>query len=161
MTCEIKDYRFIADVMLGKLAKWLRILGFDVLYYSNIDDESILRIVLSQNRILLTKDTRLVLNAKKLSFKYIFIKENNCFYQLKRVISELNVKKDDLCILSRCTQCNTPIKHVRREDVEGLVPDFIYNTVLIFSRCESCGRIYWKGSHQDRIGKILDRLFEK
>ncbi len=161
MLCKIKDYSFIADVMLGKLARWLRILGFDVIYDRKFDDESILKIALSQNRIVLTKDTGLVFNAEKNSLKYIFIKENNWFNQLKGLIHILNIVKNDVCIFSRCPNCNSPIKQVAKKEVEDLVPDFVYNTFLVFSKCRNCGKVYWDGSHKKRVEKILDKLFEK
>lgn len=161
MTYAIEDCKFIADVMLGKLAKWLRILGFDVLYGSNLDDESLLRIAKIDKRVILTKDKKLFDNAKKESIKVFFVKENSCFYQLKDLIKGLNLNKSFISPFKRCVRCNSLISPVKRKEVEGLVPDFIYNTVKHFSKCPGCGKIYWQGSHHQKVNSVINELFDK
>lgn len=161
MAYKRESISFIADVMLGKLAKWLRILGFDVLYNSHLDDKYILETALKENRVILTKDKRLYDSVSKLPLICIFIYGNGSFAQLKSLIKILNLKKDDIAIFSRCVMCNSLISVVNKQEVEGLVPDFVYDTVLYFSKCKNCGKIYWKGSHQNRVEKIIDKLFDE
>jgi uncharacterized protein with PIN domain len=161
MSNNSDNIRFIVDVMLGKLAKWLRILGFDAYYKIDLDDENIIKIAQIEKRIILTKDKRLSKTLEKLSLQYIFIENNDYISQLKQIIICLKIKKSDILILRRCAICNSLIKRVEKELIEGFVPDYVFNTQLDFNICEGCGKIYWSGSHINKIQDVLDRLFEK
>jgi uncharacterized protein with PIN domain len=137
--------KFIADAMLGRLAKWLRILGFDVLYYPDIDDREIVRIAREQERTILTRDTRLT--KRKGLPGVIFVEEDDVFDQLTLIKAQLDFSQ--VAFSGRCAVCNGPMDDVpQKEEVRDLVPDFIYLNSPGFMRCRDCGKVYWEGSHR-------------
>jgi uncharacterized protein len=147
--------KFIADAMLGRLAKWLRFLGFDVLYYRDIDDRHVIKISREEERIILTRDTAL-LKHKGLR-ETIFIQSNKVVDQLVELKDKLNFM--EAAPRGRCVLCNgTLIKIARREEVRSLVPDFVYYNFQDFTVCESCGKIYWEGSHYKKFREKIREL---
>ena len=150
---------FIADKTLGKLAKWLRILGYDTVYWRSDDLAGLLRLAHEEGRALVTKDTKLY--QGKGSVRALLIREDNPFLQLQEVIRlfRLPVKHDML--FSRCLACNTPLEDVTPEEVKGEVPDYIFHTHQEFSRCPSCRKVYWAGTHYGHMARVVERLQEK
>lgn len=148
--------RFIADVMLGRLARWMRFLGFDTLYFNNITDSRLLRIAREQNRFILTRDTLL---AQKKGNKYcLLITANDSFQQLIEVIEKLALKRFNL--LTRCVVCNGRLIRIStKNEIKNFVPEFIYLNYNFFMKCDDCGKIYWEGSHpkqfKEKIKEIL------
>ncbi len=142
--------RFVLDNMLGKLAKILRVLGYDAEYlkegFSNIT-------VVDGETLYLTKRRAF---AKKKGF--VVLTENNPYRQLVELLKKGLVSWDDKRAFTRCIECNSPLKEVSREDVFGLVPDFVYATHSKFALCPSCGRVYWDGTHTDNMRKRLKEL---
>jgi len=147
--------RFAADRMLGKLAKWLRILGYDTIYSRTLSNDSFLSLV-DEDRILLTCNTRLV--GKMSSDRLIFVEGNDPMMQFQGLIRQLNLKPDPDKFFSRCTVCNGLLEPVELEDVVGKVPDHIWNAHNRFSECKTCGRIYWPGTHIARSHREIIRL---
>jgi uncharacterized protein with PIN domain len=145
--------KFAADAMLGKLAKWLRILGYDTSYERDIDDESLALAAARQGRLLLTRDTRLI--RKLRAGEYLFIRDNAPLDQLRQAFKELNLRADEGLIFSRCTLCNTSLVDMDRDAAQGLVPEYVFMKAEGFKRCPDCGRVYWPGTH---IKRIKDRL---
>jgi uncharacterized protein with PIN domain len=149
--------KLIADAMLGRLAKWLRLIGFDVIYKNNIQDEEVLSSSISEKRIILTRDKKLFQKAKSKNIPCIFINSVSIEEQLKQVFEVLGV--ESILPLKRCANCNCLLKHIEKKDVEGLVPDYIFDTETDFNICEKCKKIYWHGSHalniEQKIKKIL------
>ncbi len=148
--------KFIADAMLGRLAKWLRILGFDVLYYPDIDDREIVRIAREQERTILTRDTQMI--KRKGLPGVIFVEEDNVFDQLNSIAARLGFGR--VVLSGRCAVCNGLIDEVtQKEEVRDLVPDFVYLNSPGFMRCRDCGKIYWEGSHRkgmkEKVGRVL------
>jgi len=144
--------KFVADIMLGRLARWMRLLGFDVLYPDTSDDKELLKF--AGERIILTRDKDL--GKKK---NVLLIKSVNVNEQLNQVINELNLKISRP--LSRCSVCNQILAEVEKSSVKALVPERIYNNHDTFWRCPDCNRIYWKGSHYDKIMDTVSRLKSK
>jgi uncharacterized protein with PIN domain len=128
--------KFIADSMLGRLARWLRLLGHDTLYFPSVEDRRLLRIARKENRILLTRDTRLV-KMKGLQ-KFLLLKENDTFKQLKTVITTFDLVPhgqlgtDGFEITpsmhSRCSLCNSPLEDIPLEQARPFVPDYVFRT---------------------------------
>ena len=147
--------KFIADAMLGRLAKWLRLLGFDVLYYRDIEDRKIVRIAKEQGRTILTRDTGFL---KRRGMKdIIFIRSDNVFDQLlemKEVLRLENGISD-----RRCSICNSTFSPViSKEEIRGNVPDHVYMNYNNFIRCEGCGKVYWEGTHHQKIREKISEL---
>ena len=149
---------FAAEPTLGKLAKWLRILGFDTSYEPGFSAEKAMDSG-RKNRILLTRTERV--RDGKLPQEFIFITSNNSFEQLREVIDTLDIIYTDTRPFSRCIRCNTRIQPVDKDSVRWNVPDFIWQTRDIFQICGQCRRIYWPGSHTERSHDIIMRLFDR
>ena len=148
------EIRFVAERTLGKLAKWLRILGFDTVYAANVTGEELINT--AKNRILLTRTKRIwnMIIAKE----GIFITSNYPFEQLREVILALGIEKEDIRPFSRCIRCNASIRLIEKNAVRGKVPDYIWETQNTFHTCGHCRRIYWSGSHIQRSRDIIKRL---
>jgi uncharacterized protein with PIN domain len=144
--------KFIADAMLGRLARWLRLLGFDVLYYPDIDDKNLIRISREQERTVLTRDTRLL---KRRSLRhYIFIESELTSEQIQEIIEKLDFHSAGQP--ARCSICNGRLLPVsEKREVKEYVPDFIYHGFNNFIKCDNCGKVYWEGTHHN---KIKDRI---
>jgi uncharacterized protein with PIN domain len=153
--------KFIADSMLGRLARWLRLLGFDTLYFPCIEDRLILKIAREEDRILLTKDTRLV-KIRGLK-NFLLLQENNPFQQLRKVIHTYNLMQDTFAgslELSRCSVCNAGLNEIAKEEAKGAVPEYVYQTSRIFRKCSGCGKYYWDGTHPGKFRKKLSDVLE-
>jgi uncharacterized protein with PIN domain len=151
---RVNEIRFTAEMTLGKLSKWLRILGFDTVYAANVTGEKL--IDAARGRILLTR-TKRVRNIK-IAKEHIFITSNHPFEQIREVVSALGISKEDIRPFSRCIQCNASIRLVEKNDVRGKVPDYIWETRDMFHMCDHCRKIYWSGSHVRRSREFIDRL---
>ena len=150
---------FIADETLGKLAKWLRILGYDTVYWRSDDLRGLLRRAQEEGRALITKDTKLF--QGKGSLKALLIREDNPFLQLQEVVHLFELPVTEDMLFSRCLTCNTPLEDVAPEEVKGEVPDYIYHTHQEFSRCPFCRKVYWAGTHYGHMARVVKRLQEK
>jgi uncharacterized protein with PIN domain len=148
--------RFVADVMLGRLAKWLRILGYDTLYSSSIGKDKLIEAALGEGRLLLTRRAELK-NTRGIP-SVVCVETNNVEEQLKQVIRECDLNIDPRSILSLCLKCNHPLEELSKEVAEGLVPDHVLHTTERFSRCPVCREIYWKGSHVSRMIRKVETL---
>lgn len=149
--------RFVVDVMLGRLAKWLRIVGYDSLYRNDYDDDHLAHLARSQERCLLTRDSRLTLR-KSLRGHCLLIESVNLWEQLRQTIADLHLEIRDEQILSRCTLCNSLLLVAPADRVSNRVPAYVRNNRRTFRICPSCGRVYWRGTHRRQIVSVLDRL---
>ena len=150
------EMKFMADVMLGRLAKWLRILGYDTAYIRNIRDTELIRLSLAECRMVLTRDTRLI--KKKGVKNYLFITDDHFVAQLKQVVSELHIPYSKNTF-SRCIICNEHLLSFSKDAACNIVPEYVCKTEDIFGRCPECHRIYWKGTHYKEMERILRELF--
>jgi uncharacterized protein with PIN domain len=140
--------KFIADVMLGRLAKRLRLLGVDVLYDRTLSDNEIIRLSHEQDRVILTRDNGL--RNRPLAENHLFIESDLVKEQVVQVL--LIVPLETLLSpLSRCSGCNDRLDQITREDARDLVPQFVFDTMAVFQRCPRCKRIYWRGTHVKRM----------
>ena len=148
--------KFIADEMLGKLAKWLRICGYDTFYFRHIRDSELLRISVAEKRLLLTRDTLLIRRRGLKNF--LFISYDEPVEQIKQVIRELDIPYPSEPF-TRCIMCNNLLEAYTREDACRDVPEYVCKTQEVFGRCPGCHKIYWKGTHYERMEKILREWF--
>lgn len=149
--------KFIADVMLGRLARWLRLLGLDTLYYNDISDNRLLRTAKEQGRFILTRDTRLV-KIKGIK-DYLLIKANDSFSQLLEVTDTLKLTRFNL--LSRCVKCNGMLTRILdKNEIKDSVPEFVFLHFNLFLRCSDCGKVYWEGTHPKKFREKLSEVLK-
>lgn len=146
---------FIADVHLGKLVRYLRLIGFDTYYQNNFEDSEIIRIAAQENRILLTRDRR-ILYQKRVVHGYC-PRSDNSIDQLAEVITRYDLKKKTKPF-TRCLSCNGILEYVEKEKIIDLLEPktrLYYNS---FKRCKVCKKIFWQGSHLDRLKEIMGKI---
>lgn len=150
--------KFIADVMVGKLARYLRMAGYDVVYMNDADDELILKIAGEEDRVVLTRDTMMLERKefRKGILKSVFIKDDSLAEQLLQVKSAMGViLEPDLMV---CLVCNSRLEEVDKKGVVDDVPPYVYKTQDSFKHCRSCGKYYWRGTHYEYIKKYFNNL---
>ncbi len=146
-------------MMLGRLARWLRLYGYDTLYGIEDDDE-IVRIALREDRIILTRDSALTERAKKLGVKAFLLSSNSLEGQVEE-LKRLGVEFGELFPANaHCPKCNGPLRRASKEEVRGKVPPKVYERYDEFYVCERCGQIYWPGRQWEEMLK-MDRKLRK
>ncbi|MGD2098517.1 MAG: Mut7-C RNAse domain-containing protein [Desulfobacterales bacterium] len=148
---------FAAERTLGRLTKWLRLLGFDTLYQNDLPGQNFID-TLENDRILLTR-TRWVRNQFA-SRRMIFVESDHLEQQLKQIIKELGLTANQTRPFSRCLQCNLPIVTVSKNRLWGRIPDYIFETHDHFNQCPQCDRVFWPGSHTRRSLAKIRQLFD-
>lgn len=151
--------KFIADRMLGKLAKGLRILGYDTVYYRGEEPYPLIQLARREARVVLTRNSKLLPRTPE--DRIIRITKDHPFLQLKELIQKRYIGADGENPFSRCLLCNAILNEIPREEAEGKVPDFIYYQEKKFFQCPTCQRIYWQGSHIENMKKKVEELFEQ
>jgi len=143
--------KFIADIMVGRLAKYLRMAGYDVLYINTASDNQIIKKARETDRIVLTRDSLMLARRefKKGTVKYLFIKDDKLKNQLNQIKSDLKVLLKPNLV--RCIECNRKLIKVKKEDVKNKVPPYVYKTQQNFLYCKKCDKYYWRGTHYDNI----------
>lgn len=143
--------KFIADIMVGRLAKYLRMAGYDVLYTNTASDNQIIKKARETDRIVLTRDSLMLTRRefKKGIIKYLFIKDDKLKNQLNQIKSDLKVLLKPNLV--RCIECNRKLIKVKKEDVKNKVPPYVYKTQQNFLYCKKCDKYYWRGTHYDNI----------
>lgn len=147
--------KFIVDSMLGRLSRWLRLIGEDTEYFKNRSKGSIVYRSLKEQRIILTKDRKI---SKKRAMQLKIIEGDDFIDQLKQVISYFSISIDNKKIYTRCTECNNALKSIAKSKIENKVPEYVFDNHEEFSVCDKCYKIYWKGTHNELIKKVLNKL---
>lgn len=148
--------KFLCDQMLGTLAKWLRIYGFDTFYAnSETDDNELLKIAKKENRTLITRDKELTYCGKRENLNVIELKTTDLDEQLKLVLK--HVKIDETKILSRCILCNSKVNKIQKDKVKNKVPEKVFENNEEFWFCKKCDKIYWYGSHTENMIKKISK----
>jgi uncharacterized protein with PIN domain len=152
---------FIVDGMLGKLARWLRILGHNVTYYRNFDDATLLVLAKTENRTLLTRDQKLYQKALKDGLNAFLVNSKNQEERLAILANKFDFKLEIDLSVSRCPKCNGSLVNISKDEVKDKVPDGTFKYYDEFWQCKSCGKIYWKGAHWSRIQGALEAAKNK
>jgi uncharacterized protein with PIN domain len=148
--------KFIADRMLGKLARELRMLGYDTIYYRGENAYQLIKLAREEGRVILTRNTKLT--PKRPEDRIIRIMEDGPSLQVRELIQKGYISLIEENLFSRCLVCNMLLDQIPREEAEGKIPDFIFYQQKEFSQCPQCLRIYWQGSHQDHMLKRIEQL---
>jgi len=149
------ETRFIADVMLGKLATWLRLLGCDVEYFPKISDDDLVERAFRTGRVILTRDTELI-RRRKVRDNHFFVRGDGFQDQLRQVAERFSIVPFGR-IMTRCLRCNETLMVIDRSEVRDRVPPYVFETQRDFRTCGRCGRVYWRGTHRD---KALTQVIE-
>jgi len=150
--------KFIVDCMLGKLAKWLKILGFDTLYLNRAEDSELLILARREKRVLLTKDQELLQAAAGLPS--LLIKSEDWPEQLAQVLDAFRLR-DLAKPHSRCLLCNVELKSIPKRMAKNLVTPFVFARAPSFAICPSCGRVFWPGTHFEDMDLKIAGIMRK
>jgi len=154
-----RDHKmFIADVMVGRLARYLRMAGYDVAYSNEADDDQILQKARREDRIVLTRDT-MMLRRRDFTrgvLRSVYITDDSLEKQLLQVMSCFGLKLEPNLI--RCLECNSLLEETEKAGLENRVPPYVYKTRDDFKYCPGCSKYYWRGTHYDYMQKYFNNL---
>lgn len=147
--------KFIADIMVGKLAKYLRMAGHDVVYINTATDDEIIKIAIKTDRMVLTRDSLMLARKefKNGTLKNLYIKDEKLKNQLEQIKSDLKISLEPH--LSRCVECNQILIKVEKGDIKNKIPSYVFKTQQSFLYCKKCDKYYWKGTHYQHIKKTF------
>lgn len=145
--------KLLADTMLGRLAKWLRILGYDTAYLADADNFAVMRLARAEDRLILTRDRTL---AGRRGVRTLLLESETLEEQLRQVRDDVGPPPDPP--FSRCPACNQPLVQAPPELVAARVPPYVQRTHSRFARCVACDRLYWPGSHWQRMQALIAGL---
>ncbi|HSR41493.1 MAG TPA: Mut7-C RNAse domain-containing protein [Longimicrobiales bacterium] len=155
---DAKPPTFAVDAMLGGLARWLRILGYDTAYDPRIEDEALVRRSAEEGRWILTRDARL---PREWTVEgYLLLEADEPLDQLREVVERLALRPREEHAFTRCPGCNGFLEQVDAAEVEDEVPERVLARHSVFRRCPGCGQVYWEGSHVGRIRERIGDLLE-
>jgi len=140
---------FITDRTLGKLAKWLRILGYDTLYYTGAIDRSFLQRGANEGRIVLTRSRDMA--RRNFRGRMIIVRADKVIDQIREITDALSLKPENDKLLSLCIKCNEVLQDVSKAEIKEKVPEYVFQTQEIFHICPHCEDIYWSGTHKKNI----------
>ena len=149
--------KFLADSSLGRLSKWLRILGHDTVYWRGEADRSFLRKAEKEGRAVLTRRKDVL--ARQHPGIVLFVESDRVEDQLVEVLGKLGLKPDAGRLFTLCLRCNEPLKEAKPEEMRSLVPDYVFRTQRDFRVCPKCRGVYWPGTHRERAMKTLEKMF--
>jgi uncharacterized protein with PIN domain len=153
------EIKFIADNNVGKLARWLRLMGYDTILLKQKDDDQMIKIALSEHRLILTKDTQFMRRRLVTSgtLKTAHIKQDDPRLQVQELVRTLGLDYH-FKPFSLCLECNRVLVARDKEEVRNLVPARVFETQTQYMECPVCHRIYWPGTHWQAMGKKLQDL---
>ena len=147
--------KFILTRELGRLAKWLRILGFDADYFNQDNISSLIIQALRDNRVILTRNHRL---PKSLGLKITTVQAERIKEQVAEVLKALQIKLSSDRMFTRCILCNEELVSVDKEKVKDRVPEYVFKTQENFVSCPKCNRVYWQGTHWGNVSQTLKEI---
>lgn len=148
---------FLADAMLGGLARWLRILGLDAHYDPELDDPELVDRAVAEDRLILTRDAKLV-ERRDARDRHVFIESEVVDEQVRQVLEDCDLEPRRDRWFSRCVQCNEPLEPMPTEEAHRVVPPFVARTRTEFRQCPGCQRIFWRSSHVRRMRRRLEEM---
>jgi uncharacterized protein with PIN domain len=154
----LRRHKFIADINLGNIVKYMRVLGFDLYYDSLLSTREIIEISKRESRIILTKSRKL-LKFKDVTHG-IFIRPGATTEQIRRIIDYLDIK-DNIKPFSRCLRCNNLLKSVLKEKILDRIPPKTKELCDEYVQCRSCDNIYWKGTHFINMKKVVRQILNQ
>ena len=151
--------KFLVDPNVGRLAKWLRVIGYDTLFIPEADDTELLRVAMDQGRTVITRDgyimeRRVVTKGK---VKVVLLRSDDFREQMRQLTESLGLDYQDCFTL--CVECNARLEEVSKEVVRDGVPPFVYESHEQFQACPNCGRLYWRGTHWRNMNAEMDRFW--
>jgi uncharacterized protein with PIN domain len=151
--------KFIVDQNVGKLAKWLRLMGYDARFFRGENDAELVAIALKEGRIILTRDTRIMKRrlVTKGRLKALLIASDQPDKQIHQLIDSFNLDYR-FNPFSLCLECNQPLVERKKAELKELVPPYVFKTQEQFRQCPSCKRIYWRGTHWRAMTRRLEGL---
>jgi uncharacterized protein with PIN domain len=155
------DPRFVVDINVGRLATWLRVMGYDTLFPRAADDNDLVRIALRDGRVLVTRDAgfgqrRAVRNGQ---MRVVRVEADDLQSQLRQLVRDLKLDLDGG--FSRCVRCNEPLNPLDKKDVAGRVPPYVFRNHRKFMECSGCRRLYWRGTHWAKMVAELDQVCQE
>jgi uncharacterized protein len=148
--------KFVADCMLGRLAKWLKILGFDVLFFAKAEDKDLVELSRREGRVLLTRDSGLIEKTKKRENR-LFVASDDWQDQVAQVLDEYGLW-DEVRPNSRCIECNRALKPLAKARARNLVTPYVLDHAASFALCPGCGRVFWQGTHFGDMERKIEGL---
>jgi uncharacterized protein with PIN domain len=154
----LREPRFVVDIHLGRLAAYLRMLGFDSLYDNEYEDETLANLSSSERRILLTKDRGLL--KRSIVVHGYCVREVSPRLQLIEVLRRFDLF-GSIAPFERCIRCNGGMEIVDKAEIVDLLPPKTSHYYDAFRRCQECGQVYWRGSHFQRMQRFIDHILEQ
>lgn len=146
---------FLADVHLGKLARILRLLGFDVYWRNDLDDFEITSMSRSSGRVVLSRDRELL--KRKAIVRKLYILSTDPIEQTAQVIREFGLL-GDIAPFTRCSACGSPLQNIGEPEIADGLPASVKGKYSAYFRCTACGKLFWKGDHFRTMGVLLERI---
>lgn len=158
---KTRQPRFIADQNVGKLAKWLRMMGYDTTIFQGEDDSRLVRIAMDEDRVILTRDTHIIRRrvAKNGLLKVIQIESDEPGAQVREVVRALKLEYPSHAF-TLCLECNQPLQARSKQNVKDRVPPYVFQTQSHYVECPACHRIYWRGTHWAAMTKKLEKVLK-
>lgn len=148
------DITFAADIMVGRLARWLRTLGYDTIYKTNLEAKYLVKLAEEETRTLLTRSPRLI--EENPNVNSFLVRQHKPKEQMKTIMTKFQLGTD--WIFSRCILCNVKVESISREKIIDQIAEGVLQTSQQFYRCPNCKKIFWEGSHRKRFEEFLNNL---
>ena len=157
----VDNLKFIVDNNAGKLARWLRMMGYDAIFFDGSDDSYLVSKALAEDRVILTRDTQIMKRGIITSgrLKAIFIESDKAEPQIRQVIDTLRLDYQSR-LFTRCLECNQPLMERNKDEIKDRVPPYVFQTQSQYMECPNCHRIYWRGTHWQSMNKKMKNLTE-
>ena len=151
--------KFIVDANVGKMARWLRLMGYDAIFFDGRDDADLVHAALNEDRVLLTRDTGImrwgaVVNGR---VRAVFLESDEPEAQIRQLVREFGLD-ERMQPFTVCLECNLPLRSVGKEAVEDRLPPYVFRTQERFVECPKCHRVYWRGTHWEAMLTRLEKL---